>query len=54
MLNSLEGVAHVIQVALTPVFLLTGILTLVAAALSLMLRTGANPHAGGPGAAMME
>jgi predicted MFS family arabinose efflux permease len=36
------------------VFLLTGILTLVAAGLSLMLRTGANPHAGGPGAAMME
>jgi hypothetical protein len=36
------------------VFLVTGVLTLVAAGLSLMLRSGANPHAGGPGAAMME
>ena len=36
------------------VFLLTGILTLVAAGLSLMLRSGANPHGGGAGAAMME
>ena len=36
------------------VFLLTGILTLVAAVLCLMLRTGPNPHSGGAGAAMME
>jgi EmrB/QacA subfamily drug resistance transporter len=36
------------------VFLVTGILTLVAAGLSLMLRSGPNPHGGGAGAAMME
>ena len=36
------------------VFLITGILTLVAAFLSLMLRSGSNPHAGGGGAAMMD
>jgi MFS family permease len=35
------------------VFLLTAILTLVAALLSLMLRSGPNPHSGG-GGAMME
>lgn len=35
------------------VFLITAILTLVAAVLSLMLRSGANPH-GGAGAAMMD
>ena len=36
------------------VFLLTAGLTVVAAFLSLLLRTGPNPHAGGAGAAMME
>ena len=36
------------------VFLLTGTLTVVAALLCLMLRTGPNPHAGGAGAAMTE
>jgi len=36
------------------VFLLTAILTLVAAGLSLMLRSGPNQHGGGAGAAMME
>ncbi|WP_091077872.1 DHA2 family efflux MFS transporter permease subunit [Microlunatus sagamiharensis] len=44
----------VLAASYSNVFLLTGVLTLVAAALSLMLRTGSNPHAGGPGAAMME
>lgn len=36
------------------VFLVTGILTLVAAALSLLLRSGPNPHGGSGGAAMTE
>ena len=45
---------EVLAASYSNVFLVTGILTLVAAGLSLMLRSGPNPHAGGPGAAMME
>jgi len=44
----------VLAASYSNVFLITGILTLIAAGLSLMLRSGANPHAGGAGAAMME
>ncbi|HEY0215018.1 MAG TPA: hypothetical protein VGC57_01350, partial [Cellulomonas sp.] len=44
----------VLAASYSNVFLVTGILTLVAAVLCLGLRSGANPHAGGGGAAMME
>ena len=44
----------VLAASYSNVFLLTGSLTVVAALLCLMLRSGPNPHAGGPGAAMME
>ncbi len=45
----------VLAASYSNVFLVTGILTLVAAALCLMLRSGPNPHGGGgAGAAMME
>lgn len=45
---------EVLAASYSNVFLVTGILTLIAAVLCLMLRSGPNPHAGGPGAAMME
>lgn len=45
---------EVLAASYSNVFLLTGILTLVAAVLCLMLRSGANPHRGGAGAAMTE
>jgi EmrB/QacA subfamily drug resistance transporter len=44
----------VLAASYSNVFLLTGILTLVAAGLSLLLRSGPNPHGGGGGAAMMD
>ncbi|MGI3780894.1 MAG: DHA2 family efflux MFS transporter permease subunit, partial [Janthinobacterium lividum] len=44
---------EVLAASYSNVFLVTGVLTLIAAGLSLMLRSGANPHGGG-GAAMME
>jgi EmrB/QacA subfamily drug resistance transporter len=44
----------VLAASYSNVFLLTGILTLVAAGLSLFLRSGPNPHGGGGGAAMMD
>jgi EmrB/QacA subfamily drug resistance transporter len=44
----------VLAASYSNVFLVTGILTLVAAVLCLGLRSGSNPHAGGGGAAMME
>jgi EmrB/QacA subfamily drug resistance transporter len=44
----------VLAASYSNVFLVTGVLTLVAAGLSLMLRSGGNPHGGGAGAAMME